>query len=301
MCPAQYEETPTDFDTDDSTRVLTFNHRSRGGTPASHLIYEPGEEEEDMPTYSTPQRAPAGDTPHRGNANGAYENGYSTNGYELPPLQTYGNLSEDDTLDPINDDDPSSYDLVAPGNKNVEHNAYSLEKRSQALFSKEHLQVIFSEPSSLLSFTSFMGVHNPKAVPILVHYLDALKALRAIHYANAILQDLEHVDGLDFTSKALPPTKNEALEARATAAFDYLAKEVLPAYITYQYINVVSASITARISGMLSPHLREASEGLAEVFCLTDPSRQDNPIVFASEGLLICGKHAPVANLYRIQ
>lgn len=37
--------------------------------------------------------------------------------------------------------------------------------------------------------------------------------------------------------------------------------------------------------GTLPPHLREASEGLAEVFCLTDPSRPDNPIVFASEGL----------------
>jgi len=33
----------------------------------------------------------------------------------------------------------------------------------------------------------------------------------------------------------------------------------------------------------LAPHLREASEGLAEVFCLTDPSRADNPIVFVSE------------------
>lgn len=37
--------------------------------------------------------------------------------------------------------------------------------------------------------------------------------------------------------------------------------------------------------GTLAPHLREASEGLAEVFCLTDPSRPDNPIVFASEGM----------------
>lgn len=26
------------------------------------------------------------------------------------------------------------------------------------------------------------------------------------------------------------------------------------------------------------------SEGLAETFCLTDPSRRDNPIIFASEG-----------------
>lgn len=30
--------------------------------------------------------------------------------------------------------------------------------------------------------------------------------------------------------------------------------------------------------------LYSLSEGLAETFCLTDPSKTDNPIVFASEG-----------------
>jgi hypothetical protein len=93
------------------------------------------------------------------------------------------------------------------------------------------------------------------------------------------------VAGLDFTSTTIPKTVNEALEARANAAFDILVREELPAFITHQYIQIVSASITARITGSLSPHLREASEGLAEVFCLTDPSRKDNPIVFASEGI----------------
>ena len=65
-------------------------------------------------------------------------------------------------------------------------------------------------------------------------------------------------------------------------------RDDLPAYITYMYIQIVSASISQRISGVLAPHLREASEGLAEVFCLTDPSRPDNPIVFASEGTVPC-------------
>ena len=35
----------------------------------------------------------------------------------------------------------------------------------------------------------------------------------------------------------------------------------------------MSLSISRRITGTLAPHLRDASEGLAEVFCLTDPSR----------------------------
>lgn len=48
-------------------------------------------------------------------------------------------------------------------------------------------------------------------------------------------------------------------------------------------MGVVSSSIKRRIMGTLTPDLRAQSEGLAEVFCLTDPSRQDNPIVFSSE------------------
>ena len=200
---------------------------------------------------------------------------------DLPPLQENGVLEANDTLEPVSGDDPRSYDLVQPAEGEVE--GYSLEKRSQTLFSRDHLQVIFADSSLLLRFTSFLGVHRPQSVPLLIHYLDALKALRAIHYANAICDGLEPIDGMEFTQKKVGPFMSRELETRATAAFEALVREDLPAYITHQYIQIVSQSITSRITGMLAPHLREASEGLAEVFCLTDPSRTDNPIVFASE------------------
>ncbi|KAK5070717.1 hypothetical protein LTS08_000363 [Lithohypha guttulata] len=216
--------------------------------------------------------------------NGHYTHDSNT---DLPRLQARGHLdaSEEDSYRPISaDDDPNSYDLVGPGEmEEAQRKTWNLEKQSQALFSKEHLQVIFGDPSHLLKFTSFLGLHRPQSVPILVHYLDSLKALRALHYANAILEGLDEVPGLDFTKGAVDTTVNAALMKRANDAFDYLVREELPAYVTFEYIRVVSASITARITGMLAPHLREASEGLAEVFCLTDPSRPDNPIVFASE------------------
>lgn len=48
-------------------------------------------------------------------------------------------------------------------------------------------------------------------------------------------------------------------------------------------VRVASTAIRRRITGTMPPHLREQNEGLAEVFCLTDPSRSDNPIVFSSE------------------
>ena len=199
---------------------------------------------------------------------------------DLAPLQVQPAFDEADR--PITGDDPASYDLVAPpkGQKEV----YSLEKRSQTLFSREHLQVIFSNPGLLFKFTSFLSAYRPKSVPVLVFYLDALKALRALHYANAICDGLDPIEGFDFTSQRPKPSVNTSLEQKANSAFDVLVREELPAYITHLYIQVVSLSISRRVTGALAPHLLAASEGLAEVFCLTDPSRPDNPIVFASEG-----------------
>ena len=93
--------------------------------------------------------------------------------HELPALQANGDAVTGDFLDPVTSADPRSFDLVgAP--EAAQREEYSLEKTSQSLFSKEHLQVIFADPSLLLRFTTFLGTHKPQSVPILVHYLDAL-------------------------------------------------------------------------------------------------------------------------------
>jgi hypothetical protein len=127
---------------------------------------------------------------------------------DLPPLQVQPTF--DDADGPITDDDPGSYDLVAPlkGQKDV----YSLEKRSQILFSREHLQVIFSDPALLFKFTSFLSTHRPNSVPVLVYYLDALKAIRALHYANAIYDSLDPIEGFDFTFQRPKSSVNASLE-----------------------------------------------------------------------------------------
>ena len=203
---------------------------------------------------------------------------------DLPPLQLQGQANGDsDRLEPILEDDPASYDLVAP--PPAEGSEFSLEKRSQLLFSRQHLQAIFAEPSTLLKFTAFLSSHRPSSVPMLIYYLDALKALRALKYASAIAEALEPIGSYEFTTKVPETSVNTTLEQKASSAFDVLVRDDLPAFITHQYIQVVSVSIGKRITGTLAPHLKEASEGLAEVFCLTDPSRLDNPIVFASEGM----------------
>lgn len=204
----------------------------------------------------------------------------------LVPLQQKIVPEGPDRLSPLLEDDPKSFDLVAP-NENPHYGGYSLEARSEQLFSRAHLEAIFHDTPSLLRFTSFLSIARPKSVPVLIYYLDALKAIRAIEYANAVAEALEPIEGHEFTETGARPTVNAILEEKARNAFDVLVRDDLPAFITHIYIQVVSVSIQKRITGSMPPLLRESSEGLAEVFCLTDPSRSDNPIIFASEGWLI--------------
>ncbi|ORY02453.1 hypothetical protein BCR34DRAFT_81245 [Clohesyomyces aquaticus] len=200
----------------------------------------------------------------------------------LPPLQQRGPPEDVDRLSPLLEDDPKSFDLLAP-NEGESSRGYSLETRSDQLFSRQHLQAIFQDTPSLLQFTAFLSMARPKSVPVLIYYLDALKAMRAINYANAVAEALEPLEGMEFTQNPARPTVNAILEDKAKQAFDVLVREDLPAYIAHIFIQVVSVSVQRRVTGNLPPMLREASEGLAEVFCLSDPSRADNPIVFASE------------------
>lgn len=206
----------------------------------------------------------------------------------LPPLQTKG-LDDSDAhqLEPLVEDDPRSFDLVDPPKQQQQQHValgvYALEARADLMFSDRHLHAIFDRPKLLLKFTTFLNTHRPQSIPVLIYYLDALKAIRAIHYANAVAEALDPLRGLDFTRRAAPPTTNTHLDDKARRAFDLLVRDDLPAYIAHVWTSLVSASIQRRITGTLAPHLREASEGLAETFCLSDPSRRDNPIVFASD------------------
>jgi hypothetical protein len=203
--------------------------------------------------------------------------------YTLPPLQAPGPVyDEADRLQPLLEDDPANFDLVAAPEEEVD-GTYRLDEHAEQLLCREHLQAIFADRKTLLKFTGFLTSHRPQSIPVLVFYMDALKALRAIKYANSVSRALHPVSGLDFTSTPPQTTQNDELQRKADQAFDLLVREDLPSYVTWTWISIVSTSIQRRITGTLAPHLREASEGLAEVFCLTDPSRKDNPIVFASE------------------
>ncbi|KAK3327673.1 hypothetical protein B0T19DRAFT_170270 [Cercophora scortea] len=205
-----------------------------------------------------------------------------THATSLYPLQARAG-TDDGELEPLDEEElePGSFDLVAPAPDS--ETRYSLETRSKQLFSGEHLAIIFADPSLFSHFTSFMRTCRPAAVPLLDYYLDAVKALKAIRYSNALLKALPSLEDHDFSKQPTVLAANTALQEKADRSFDALVRDELPAFITHTWIQTASLSIRKRITGKLPLHLRQMSEGLAEVFCLTDPSRDDNPIVFASE------------------
>lgn len=177
----------------------------------------------------------------------------------LPALQEMS-IEDEEGLQPLDqeDVDSGSFDLVAPAAEDA-MKPYSLEARSEQLFSAAHLNIIFKDPSLLLNFTGFLKTSRPQSVPILIYYLDAIKALKAIAYSNAIAEALEPLEGCEFSQNTADATVNKALEKKADEAFEVMVREDLPAYITHIYTQTVSDSISRRICGTLPSHLREAS------------------------------------------
>lgn len=209
--------------------------------------------------------------------------------HALPALQSKGVDDLEDGLQPVDEEtmEQGSFDLIVPSRL---VGVYSLERRSELLFSTEHLRVIFADPIFLTRFTSFVAIYRPPSSIALLNYaLDALKAIRAMDWMNAIISKSLRPEGRpqhSFFLGAVPElTANESLRRKAAAAMDALARDELPAYVTHVWTDTVEISMKRKITGSMPAHLRDMSEGLAEVFCLSDPSRPDNPIVFASEGM----------------
>ena len=184
----------------------------------------------------------------------------------------------------------SDFSLADPPNKNENNNEDKtesiapLEKRSELLFSREHLQLILADSTLSLKFTDFLRTYRPDSVPILAYYLDAIKALKTLRYAEAIIKGLEAIPGHAFTSEANSATMAWVMEDKADRALDVLVKDDLPAFIAYIYVRTVDVALVDRVTGNEDSGSRSIADGLAEVFVLSDPSRPDNPIVFTSEG-----------------
>ncbi|KAM3088176.1 hypothetical protein ACMFMG_002234 [Clarireedia jacksonii] len=133
-----------------------------------------------------------------------------------------------------------------------------IEDLAKRLFSNEHLLFILQDHALFQKFSIFINKFKPHLVPALVRYLEMRKAIKAIEYANAVAQKIR---------------------------WPFL-KEALPAWVTYNLTNIVIDCVTKDVTGYGVPLWQDLVGNLAEVFCLTDPSVHDNPIIYASKGRL---------------
>lgn len=71
-----------------------------------------------------------------------------------------------------------------------------------------------------------------------------------------------------------------------------LVMDALPAHVTYTLVKVVTDVMVKEITGTTQiPIMQGLIEGLTEVFCLTDPSQKENPIIYASDRKLRRSAH----------
>ncbi len=176
-------------------------------------------------------------------------------------------------------DTNQNFDLKPPPpNTRVKH----VDTLSEKLLSGDHLKVILKDPSFFLRFTAFLNRYRPNLAPVLMRHLEAQKAIKAVEYANALAEIIKPAPG-EHNSPCAAASVDPRFEARSKRAFDTLIVEALPAYITNSLTKVVTESMVREITGTGMPVMRELVGGLAEVFCLADPSVKDCPIVYASE------------------
>ena len=156
-------------------------------------------------------------------------------------------------MEPLVDEPEGSFDLIAPPASY--HQPFSLEGRSEMLFSRQHLANIFANSSTLLQFTAFLSTHRPQSVPILIYYLDALKALKALAYANAVMGALQPIPGQPFSETLCPPSQNLDLDQKAARAFQALADSDVGLISTMKPLQLLYArgGFTKGMSTMTAP------------------------------------------------
>lgn len=123
-------------------------------------------------------------------------------------------------------------------------------------------------------------------VPTLIRYLEMRKAIKAIEFANAVARKIRwpsHTDYCKF-SRVQAGMVDVRFEDYAARELLLLCSEALPAFVTHALLDVVTDCVAKDITGVAIPVVRDLVGNLAEVFCLTDPSIHDNPIIYASEG-----------------
>jgi hypothetical protein len=181
-------------------------------------------------------------------------------------------------------DESTFFDLQPPTPATKQNG--NIEDMMARLTSAEHLNFILDDQSLFSRFSAFLNQYFSHMVPTLIRYLEMRKAVKAIEFANAVARGIRwpsHTDTTKF-SRIQAGSVNVRFEDYVARELLLLCSEALPAFVTHTIVDVVADCVSKDISGQVIPVVRDLVGNLAEVFCLTDPSLHDNPIVYASEG-----------------
>ncbi|KAF2151249.1 hypothetical protein K461DRAFT_228555 [Myriangium duriaei CBS 260.36] len=180
-------------------------------------------------------------------------------------------------LDRSPDQEAGSYDLKPPPPKS---DLASVEFLATQFFSVDHLNVILRDQRYSRRFATFLQQYKPSLVPALKEYIDIQKAISAVEYANAVA---ESMSSKRRGSSGVAAQVEEGFEYRSHEVVQGLVDEAMPAYLTHALAQIATETLVKEITGQGTPLMRDMIPSLAEVYCVTDPSLPDNPIVYASD------------------
>ncbi|QDS74509.1 hypothetical protein FKW77_007162 [Venturia effusa] len=193
------------------------------------------------------------------------------------------NVNHDHTVALVSDDSghesDGNYDLKPPAPSVSISNG---EMLADQLFSPKHLDLILADRTLAVKFTSFLDKYLPHSKPTLARYQATQKAKAAVAYANAIAETLAD-ESASLRPRIPAVLLDRNFEDESVKARDELVSDALPAYVTNRLVNIVTECLVKEVTGTNAPIMRELVPGLAEVYCLSDPSVPDNPIVYASQ------------------
>ena len=172
-----------------------------------------------------------------------------------------------------------SYDLKPPP---PQVSAGNVEALATRFFSAEHLDLIIRDPNLGVRFRQFLEHFLPHHAETLSKYLQSKKAITAVEYANAVADQIPVHQG---AQPYIAATLDDEFDERSRQTAEDLVEEVLPKYLTNRLVNFVTETLVKEIMGTNAPYVKDLVPSLAEVYCITDPSLPDNPIVYASEGM----------------
>ena len=203
----------------------------------------------------------------------------SGNGSASPPSVFDGPEDQQERVTPTTQasDEQEGYDLKAPA-PNIAHT--NIEELAGRFFSTDHLDIILRDHNAGPRFVRFLHEFKPQHSATLTHYIESRKAITAVEYANAIAEQIP----TEGESPHLAATLDDSFTAKSQSILEDLIEDALPAYLTHRMVALITDCLVKAITGEGAPVMKDMIPNLAEVFCISDPSLPDNPIVYASEG-----------------